>query len=197
MLKTSVPFGAALLASAFMFASPGQAAVYVVDSAANSSTGGVGLGTFGVAAGQKIRVTSSTDDLWSLGDLPRYSDGNGLVADRFASATDDSGQLVGTLIGQSFGDWEQDSLVAPYGILVGEINGVFRALGTNRMTSAWGTGTLNLYMWDSNSGDNSGAISFDVSIVPEPASWALIISGFTLVGMGLRTRRRAIALSNS
>ena len=29
-----------------------------------------------------------------------------------------------------------------------------------------------------HSGDNSGAISFTVSIVPEPATWALLIAGF-------------------
>jgi hypothetical protein len=193
MFSKFIGCSAALFAAGLLFANPAQAAVYVVDSAANSSTGGAGLATFAVAAGQRIRVVSSTDDLWSLGALPRFSDGSGLVGDRFATALDDSGQAVGTKIGQSFGAWTQNSLSAPYGSLVGEIGGIYKLLGANSITSAWGTGTLNLYTWDSNSGDNAGRISFDIAIVPEPATWALLIGGFAMVGAGLRSRRNGIA----
>lgn len=197
MLRNLLPFGIALISASFLYTNSAQAAVFVVDSAANSSSGGTGLATFTVAAGQRIRFNSSTNDLWSLGALPRFSDGNGLVADRFATALDDSGQPVGTKIGQNFNLWTQNGLSAPYGILVGEIGGVYRALGANGIETAWGSGTLNLYNWDSNSGDNSGAISFTVSIVPEPATWALLIAGFTLVGTGLRARRPRIAATSN
>lgn len=195
MLKNYVPFGAALVVGTLSFASPGQAAVYVVDSAANSSTGGVGLATFDVATGDRIKVLSSTNDLWTLGALPRFSDGNGLVADRFATALDDSGVAPGTLIGRNFGQWSQNGLSAPFGTLVGEIGGVYRKLGANGITTAWGSGTLNLYNWDSNSADNAGSIAFNVSIVPEPATWALLLGGFAMIGTGLRSRRKPIAHS--
>jgi hypothetical protein len=197
MLNKVIPFGLAVFAGSVLLSNPAQAAVFVVDSAANSSTGGVGLATFDVAAGQRIRITSSTNDLWSLGALPRFSDGNGLVGDRFATALDDSGQAVGTRIGQSFGLWSQNGLSAAYGALVGEIGGVYRLLGANGTQTAWGTGTLKLYNWDSNSSDNLGAISFTVAIVPEPATWALLIAGFTLVGTGLRARRPRIAATHN
>jgi hypothetical protein len=197
MFRNLLPFGIALVSGAAFYTNPAQAAVFVVDSAANSSTGGTGLATFQVAAGQRIRFSSSTNDLWSLGALPRFSDGNGLIADRFATALDDSGQAVGTKIGRNFALHTQNSLSAPFGILVGEIGGVYRPLGANGIETAWGTGTLNLYNWDSNSGDNTGAISFNLSIVPEPASWALLIAGFTLVGAGLRVRRPRIAATSN
>lgn len=193
MFRNLLPFGIALVSGAAFHTNPAEAAVFVVDSAANSSTGGIGLATFQVAAGQRIRFSSSTNDLWSLGALPRFSDGNGLVADRFATALDDSGQPVGTRIGRFFPLWTQNGLSAPYGILVGEIGGVYRTLGANGIETAWGTGTLNLFNWDSNRTDNAGAISFNISIVPEPATWGLLIAGFTLVGMGLRARRPRIA----
>jgi hypothetical protein len=197
MFRNLIPFGIALVSGAAFYANPAQAAVFVVDSAANSSSGGTGLATLAVATGQRIRFTSSTNDLWSLGALPRFSDGNGLVGDRFATALDDSGQPVGTKIGQSFNLWTQNGLSAPYGILVGEIGGVYRTLGANGIETAWGTGTLNLYNWDSNRSDNAGSISFTVSIVPEPATWALLFAGFTLVGAGLRVRRPRIAATSN
>lgn len=197
MLRNLLPFGIALISANLLHANPAEAAVFVVDSAANSSTGGTGLVAFEVAAGQRIQVSSSINDLWSLGALPRFSDGNGLVGDRFATALDDSGEPVGARIGQSFGLWTQNGFSAPYGALVGEIGGVYRLLGANSVQPAWGTGTLRLYNWDSNSNDNAGAISFTLAIVPEPATWALLIAGFTLVGTGLRARRPRIATTHS
>ena len=72
-------------------------------------------------------------------------------------------------------------------------------LGTSFSGAAWGTGTLNLYYWDSNFGDNTGSITANVvkggvkgGAVPEPATWALMIGGFGLAGAALR-RRRATA----
>jgi len=180
-----------LLAGTLLIASQASATVFVVDSAANSSTGGTGLVTFAVAAGQTIRVASSTNDLWTLGALPRFSDANGLVGNRLATALDDSGQSVGTLIGQSFGLYTQAGYTAPYGALVGEIGGVYKLLGANGLHTAWGTGTLKLYNWDSNRNDNAGSISVKVAVVPEPATWAMLIAGFGLVGASLRQRRTA------
>ena len=37
---------------------------------------------------------------------------------------------------------------------------------------------------------SSSTGTFDAAVVPEPASWALIISGFGLVGMSMRRRKR-------
>ncbi len=187
--------GAALAAS-LCSAVPAAAATFVVDAMANSTTGGTGLPTVAVSSGDAITISSSTDDLWSAGALPRFSDANGLTAVRLATAADDSGQAVGTQIGADFGLLGLHGLNLPFGSLVGEINGVFQLLGANFSGSAWDTGTLNLYYWDSNNGDNFGTIAFDVGTgaggVPEPAGWALAIVGLGLVGGAMRRRKHSI-----
>jgi hypothetical protein len=183
------------LAVALLTAGSAEAASYVVQAAANSSSGGVGLGTVSLTLGDAFTVSADPNDLWNAGALPRYSDADGLDGPRFATAADDSGQPVGTLIGADFGFWFQNGLSARYGSLVGEIGGVYQVLGTSFAGPAWGTGTLNLFYWDENSFDNTGSIKVDIGAggVPEPSTWALTILGFGLLGSALRRRRLAYA----
>lgn len=173
---------------------PASAATIEVFAQANSSAGGVAaLPGLVLTSGQTLTISSSTDDLWSAGALPRYSDANGLIGDRLATATDDSGQAPGTLIGTNFGLNNFDGFSAPFGSLVGRIGGVYQLLGANYNGAAWNTGALELFYWDSNNGDNFGSITFDVTAaaaVPEPATWAMLILGFGMVGAGLRARTK-------
>ena len=169
-----------------------SAATYVVKAFNHSINSGIGTGlsTIALTAGQGFSVSSSTDDLWSAGPLPRFSDANGLTGDRFATASDDSGQAVGTQIGANFGFIPISGHVAPFGALVGRIGGVYQTLGANFSGPAWNSGTLELFYWDTFSLDNSGEIAFNIAAVPEPASWALMIAGFGLVGGAMRRRAK-------
>lgn len=186
----------AIAATMSLLSTPALAAVYVVDAQANSVTGGTGVSTHTVATGDALTVSSDTNDLWSAGALPRFSDASGLTGDRLATALDDSGQPVGTLIGQDFGLWTFNGLTAPFGALVGEIGGVYQLLGANFSGSAWGDGALRLFYWDANNEDNDGSIAFDVSTglspIPEPATWVMLIAGFGLVGAALRSNRGVV-----
>ena len=190
-MKIKAMLGVAALAIAA--ATPASAATFVVEALANSSSGGTGLPSLALTAGQTFTVSSSINDLWSAGALPRYSDANGLVAPRFATAADDSGQPVGTQIGADFGLWSQDGFDAPYGTLVGLLNGSYLALGANGTYVAPSTGTLQLFYWDSNAFDNFGEITFQIAVVPEPATWGMMIAGFGVVGGTLRRQRRTLA----
>jgi len=58
--------------------------------------------------------------------------------------------------------------------------------------------TLKAFIFDDNLSDNSGGISLNIArtpdtAVPEPASWAMLIAGFGLIGAVMRRRRRAAA----
>lgn len=174
-------FAGAVLSVAALAAQSVQAATVVVDAYANSSSGGVAVNAITLTAGQAFTISSSTDDLWSAGDLPRYSDANGLTGNRYATASDDSGQAIGTLIGINFGPYSQAGHSAAYGSLVGEIGGQYLTLGANFSGVAPASGTLHLYYWDSNYGDNTGHITFNVSAVPEPATYLMMMGGLLLL----------------
>lgn len=179
-------------------AAPASAAPVIVNAFTHSVNGGGGtpLSTgLTFLMGNTLTVSSSTNDLWSAGALPRFSDANGLNGNRLATALDDSGQPVGTLIGIDFGDPTFNGHTAKFGALVGRINGVYQTLGANFSGPAWATGELELFYWDSNAGDNSGQIAFNIGGVPEPATWGMMILGFGAVGGALRYRRRKTSVA--
>ena len=183
----------ALLAlAALVVGAAAHAAPYTVKAFDNSSSGGTGLATISLLAGQSFSVNAGSDDLWSAGALPRYSDADGLTYSRFATATDDSGQALGTQIGADFGLYSQGNLSAAYGTLVGQIDsGDYFVIGSGFNGVAAATGTLSLYYWDSNQGDTFGEISADVNVagVPEPETYALMLAGLGALGFVARRRR--------
>ena len=174
-----------------------SAQAVVVEAYTNSSSGGTG-GSTGVnlTAGQIFTVDVNPNDLWNAGALPRWSNADGLTVKLYATGTDDSLQPLGTLIGDIFPLYTQATLTAAYGTLVGKIGGGdFFAIGTHFSGPANATGELKLYYWDSNNGDNTQFVTANISAVPEPSTWAMMILGFAGVGfLAYRRRNQAAAL---
>jgi hypothetical protein len=75
------------VAAAMLLASPAHAALFVVDAKNNSSSGGIGLGTIGITAGETLTVNVNPTDLWNAGALPRWSNANGLTGNLLATMT--------------------------------------------------------------------------------------------------------------
>ena len=192
----------AALAAGLSFTTAASATVFIVDALNHSSDSGfgVGLATLDLTVGEDFILTVDFDDLWNAGALPRWSNADGLTGELIATGSDESGEAAGTVIGSDFGLLNIGGFFAPYGSLVGQIGsgpGSYRLLGTSFSGPAWATGTLTLFYWDTFTGDNSGSIAADLvvpAIVPEPAAWALMLTGFGLGGAILR-RRRALALA--
>jgi hypothetical protein len=187
------------MAASVMLAGAANAAEYVVEALSHSADGGAGSGlaTISLTSGQAFTASAALDDLWSAGDLPRWSNANGLTGNTFATGADESGAAIGTLIGSDFGLLTINGFSAPYGSLVGQIGsgpGSYRLLGTGFGGAAWDTGTLTLFYWDTFTADNSGSVTVSVNtngtgLVPEPSAWAMMIVGFASAGALLRRQR--------
>ena len=160
---------AVTIAGATLTANIAKATPFVVDALSNSTTGGTGAATINLALGQAFTVTVNPDDLWSAGTLPRWGNADGLTFNRFATGTDDSHEIVGTLIGIDHGLYTQGGLTAPGGSLVGQIGGGdFFFVGTNFIGNAAVAGTLNLFYFDNFNSDNTEFITANVSASPNP-----------------------------
>jgi hypothetical protein len=180
------------MAVVMLGASPAAAVSFTVDALLNASEN-TPLVTVALTAGQTFSVTAGADDLWSLGPLPRWSNADGLTANRFATGTDESGEAAGTKIGQNWGTHSEFGLSAPFGMLVGEIGGVYFQLGTSFSGTAPATGILRLMNWDGAFDDNTNSITADVTVgaeaVPEPSSLILLSIGGALLGAARRRYR--------
>ncbi len=50
-----------------------------------------------------------------------------------------------------------------------------------------------LYSGQIDARNQTGTVTFDAAVVPEPASWAMMVAGFGLVGFAARRRSAAVA----
>ena len=178
-----------LIAAMAMFPALASAATYVVDATKNTAGGNVGVQTIALAAGQGFTVTADANQMWAAGVMPRWSNADGLSRDFYASGSDLSQMSTGTLIGQFWGYYGQDDVLAPYGTLFGRIGSAWYNIGSNYSGIAASNGVLELFYWDFDGGDNIGSLVVTaVSAVPEPSTWFMMLTGFGLAGFALRRR---------
>jgi hypothetical protein len=171
--------------------STARAIPYIVDALANSSSGGSGAATITLAAGEWFSISVSPSDLWNAGPLPRWSNADGLIVKLYATGTDESGQAAGTLIGDIFPLYTQSGLTAPYGALVGKIDGgAYFLVGTSFSGPAPNAGELKLFYWDSNNYDNSEHVTIEANVTKVPdGGLSITLLGIALSGLAALRRR--------
>jgi len=184
------------IASALVLSIPLQsmAELVTVDALANSTNSGTGTGAQVLTPftiGESFAVTVDPSQIWSAGVLPRWSNADGLTGNLYATGADISGQPSGTLIGQDFGLLNLGGLKAPFGSLVGEWgnSGTYFLIGTNYTGTAKGT-SLELYYFDTYTPDNTGRIVANVTAVPEPKTYGMMLIGLGMIGFMARRRKK-------
>jgi PEP-CTERM motif len=96
-----------------------------------------------------------------------------------------------------YGTWTMDGFTARFGALVGDAGGTLFLIGTGPTVISGLSGDLTVGYWDSYYPDNSGTQTLDVSTVPEPVTWALMLIGAGMLGVGLRMGRRDHAAASA
>jgi len=164
-----------------MIAGVAQASVILtVNSRINSISGGVPADSdITLVEGQHFLITVDPAQMWNFnGGVPGYTvnaDGMKDPAWDFAFKNPDSSTFhttLGTLVGQ-IGTGTADA-------------GNFFIIGTHFEGAANASGKLNLFFWDNDAANNTGAVNALID-VPEPVSIALI--GLGLAGLAYSRRR--------
>ncbi|HET9159231.1 MAG TPA: PEPxxWA-CTERM sorting domain-containing protein [Caulobacteraceae bacterium] len=78
------------------------------------------------------------------------------------------------------------------------LNGSFVGSHASPLITLAGSPQVHLFIDDTVYSDNVGGVSFHLyqfvpAPAPEPSAWALMITGFGMVGVGMRLRRRKLA----
>ena len=178
-------------------ATPAAAVTTVdLDGVANASLDGSTGKTVALAQG-RYRVTFSQGAFTAFN---RFSTSTGCDAagDNCTTGFENSARFIVNGITFRLGDGNANGGIGP----ISPGNGYFEtaarsfanAGGYSQDFSVGAGGTNgNFFVFDDNLGDNSGGITLSIAAIPEPATWAMMILGFGVIGGALRRRRRTAA----
>jgi hypothetical protein len=157
----------------------------VIDLDGSPGPGAIGAGGFNLVAGRLYTLSfvasgaqrGSNGDILNVFLLSEFTGDLALV--------DSSGLFAGTPTGLLTAEWAISTFLAG--------NSPF---AESSLTVRAANNTLLGFAIETQSGDNIGPLIdsvklTDIGVVPEPATWAMLIAGFGLVGVAARRRGRA------
>ena len=177
------------LASTAAFAAPAMATVVNVDGMANASLDGSnGVNTVLGAGTYNLTFTNAPNLAFSRFSSSGGCDGSG------ANCTFGFENSVRYIIGGTtylFGDGNASGGYGPvsgggyYDTAANSFAHSGKYINTFTLT---GPTNVDFFLYDDYLGDNRGGVSLNVAPVPEPATWAMLLFGFSMIGFGMRKR---------
>ena len=168
-----------IVAAALVAASTPAIAAETITVPFTQPDGGVTTGLYQGTV--KVRVSGTGFSLGNIINdafylLPGFNHDGSFYQLTFGTST-----LVGLTPAQNAVNFIPGGLPAPQ---ANSIYNFLLATGTNTPTQ------LHFGVGDGVFSDNGGEFTVTISAVPEPAAWAMMITGFMLVGGALRVQRR-------
>jgi PEP-CTERM motif len=81
----------------------------------------------------------------------------------------------------------QPSVLVPVGYVSGTQLGISTSTWNNQTLASLGA-VSGTYVWTWGNGGTADSLTLNVGAVPEPATWAMMIAGFGIVGCAMRRR---------
>jgi len=136
--------------------------------------------TFTLAPGQELTAIMVLEGTTSIAGPDPQNPKSFIGLESGGSVTNPAAPAVGDLLGYTH-----------YGpSLIGSdiLDNVAGGAGAQGFTPPLGAGTYSVWIQEANLGTANYAFNFLVRSVPEPSSWAMMLSGFGLIGWSMRKR---------
>lgn len=186
-----------LLAATFVLTTAGAASAATIvnlDGRTNTSVGGANGVLLNLAAG--VYEVTFVEDQYTAFTRWNSVSGCDSVGEHCRTGWENSARIVAGGVEYLFGDANASG---GYGPKAGEL--AYFATPDASLAHAVANyslrftlseaGSVRFYIHDTPVTDNHGGVSLSVAAVPEASTWAMLVAGFGLVGVGMRRRRLA------
>lgn len=184
---------AAAAATAFAAAPASAAQIVDLDGVANASTNGANGVAVNLAAGTyNLSFTQGAYTAFTRFSNVSGCDGAGANC---RTGYENSARYIIDGVTYLFGDGAGTGGIGPVsgGAYYNSAANSFANAGKYVQSFVVGAGQpVTFYLYDDNLRDNSGGVSLQLTAVPEPGTWAMMILGFGIVGGAMRRRQKTL-----
>ena len=136
--------------------------------------------TFTLAPGQELTAIMVLDGTTSIAGPDPLNPKSFIGIEAGGSVTNPAAPVVGDLLGYTH--------YGPSLIGTDILDNIGSGAGAQGFNGGLGAGTYSVWIQEANAGVANYAFNFLVRSVPEPSTWAMMLSGFGLIGWSMRRR---------